>query len=180
MKSVLRGTSVLGLLLLCSAGVAKADTILEYSLGKVATTGTITSVTHLGSFRLDVNGLVDSSDPLDAYIVGKSFTVDTVTGSGIFTADEDVTFLKLDKTVLGDNGGLTFQGYALAGPQLYDDTVADPTLDVPGVFRLTDATGAVYELRVSQLPEPSSLSLLAVGLAAMAILGFANRAKQNA
>lgn len=180
MNTVLRGTCILGLLLLCSAGVAKADTFLEYSLGKVTTTGTITSVSHLGSFRLDVNGLADSSDPLDGYIVGKSFTVDTVSGSGIFSGNEDITFLKLNNTVLGDNGGLTFLGYALAGPQLYDDSVADPTLDAPGVFKLTDATGALYELRVSQLPEPSSLILLAVGLAALAIVRLATRAKQNA
>ena len=186
MKSLLRGSGILGVVLLMSAGVAKADTFLHYSLFEVQTPVGSPSVTHLlGSFVLDANGLVDSSDPLESFTIGKSFTVDTFSGKGIFSADEDVTFQKLNLAVPGDVGGLSFPGYALAGPQLYDDTVVDPTMDL-GIFKLTTATvltnaaGGVYQLRVSQLPEPSSLMLLAAGLAAIAIVGFVGPAKRKA
>jgi hypothetical protein len=187
MKSLLTGTGILGLLLFLSAGAAKADN-LHYSLGEVETTGTgtgaMTSVIHLGSFVLDqtptlANASLDSSDPLH------SFIVDVSDGKGIFSAVGDVTFLKLDAAVTGDKGGLSFLGtslpaltYALAGPQLYDGDVNDPMMD-PGIFKLTDVTGDVYELRVTDVPEPSSLMLLAAGFAAIAILEFASGAKQN-
>jgi hypothetical protein len=108
-----------------------------------------------------------SQDP-DPFFVenGTAFAVNSTNLIvGAAAVDDIICFFNTS-----DSGGMNIVLYIpdLYGAQLYSGPEGSPTM-LTGTFYLTDATGDIYTLNVTNAPEPMTWLLLASGLAALAL-----------
>jgi len=139
------------------APLAKADT-LDF---------TLTQGNNTYTFSLP------SSPTPDSVVNGQDFVIanQIIIINNLFGETSDITFRNSS-----DTGGLDFLDAALPGPQLYTGTEAAPTFRT-GQFSLSDSFNLTITPE-STVPEPPTISLLALGILALGTLTH-RRLSQN-
>lgn len=168
MKHSLRVVLFLSVILLLTAGVASADSLITYEF-----TGPVSA-----SFELPVNPVVTN------FSLGFAFQVTPINLmiNGVASSD----FLVFYNTSAGGAFGAFSCGscvdLSLAGPQLYSGSEASPTMLPLNNLALTDfengnPAGTISTPGTVATPEPSSTVLLGAGLLLVGLLtlGFKPR-----
>ena len=154
---------ILSSLLLLTVGISSADT-LSYNF-----TGAISA-----SFDLPVNPIPTVVDPGFGFQVTPMNLMINGVASGDF-----LVFYNSDP-ITGGGGGLgafscgSCADFSFIGPQLYSGSEASPTMLALAGITLNDGVTGDPVGTISTTPEPSTLSLMVVGLFAILSLGAAS------
>ena len=132
------------------APLAKADT-LDFTLTQGSNTYTFS---------------LPSSPTPDSVVNGQDFVIanQIININNMFGETSNITFRNSS-----DTGGLDFLDAALPGPQLYTGTEAAPTFRT-GQFSLSDSFNLTITPESTGVPEPPTISLLALGILALGTL----------
>lgn len=164
MKRTLWTLALVGTFLLVSAASAKADQILDYTLTAD------TSSTPLATWDMSQTPTPSCPPPGPCYLSGVYFAenVNISIDGAPAIPDTLVFFNSFTGLALND---INMDIPEFLGDQLYTMDESAPTMST-GSFALVDdgttgVAGTKYTLKVSTVPEPSSLLLLATGLICM-------------